>query len=233
MSASWKCCSSIDQPPRDLGAAGRARPDGRDPRRGRAPPAARRTGVARVFLEQLYTFGDLDRDPRGAGGHGRLLRPRQAERPSPVKAATDARNAAWSRPATAARRSPSITPRISRLALERLRGKVRYQPIGFELLPPKFTLSQLQTPLRDDPRAPLDKRNFRKKVAGAGAARGAGRSRAGRRPPGGAASTASTNAVTRSWQARLQLRDSTDKRRWGRVGSGPRSRSTHGHTSTV
>jgi regulator of protease activity HflC (stomatin/prohibitin superfamily) len=46
----------------------------------------------------------------------------------------------------------------------RLKGKVRYQPIGFELLPPKFTLSQLQHLYEAVLETELDKRNFRKKV---------------------------------------------------------------------
>ena len=49
-------------------------------------------------------------------------------------------------------------------ALARLKGKVRYQPIGFELLPPKFTLSQLQHLYEAVLATELDKRNFRKKV---------------------------------------------------------------------
>src|SRR5207244_8972366 len=49
-------------------------------------------------------------------------------------------------------------------ALARLKAKVRYQPIGFELLPPKFTLSQLQHLYEAILETKLDKRNFRKKV---------------------------------------------------------------------
>ena len=48
--------------------------------------------------------------------------------------------------------------------LARLKGKVRYQPIGFELLPPKFTLSQLQHLYEAVLETKLDKRNFRKKI---------------------------------------------------------------------
>ena len=49
-------------------------------------------------------------------------------------------------------------------ARERLRAKVRYQPIGFELLPPKFTLTQLQRLYEIILERELDKRNFRKKI---------------------------------------------------------------------
>ena len=53
-------------------------------------------------------------------------------------------------------------------ALKRLQGKVRYEPIGFELLPPKFTLSQLQRVYETVLERPLDKRNFRKKILAIG-----------------------------------------------------------------
>ena len=54
------------------------------------------------------------------------------------------------------------------LALDRLKGKVRYQPIGFELLPPRFTLGQLQALYETVLERPLDKRNFRKKILSMG-----------------------------------------------------------------
>jgi 8-oxo-dGTP diphosphatase len=53
---------------------------------------------------------------------------------------------------------------ILEMALERLRDKVRRQPIGFELLPKKFTLSELQRLYEIVLERPLDKRNFRKRV---------------------------------------------------------------------
>ncbi|MEL7521152.1 MAG: NUDIX hydrolase, partial [Cyanobacteria bacterium J06553_1] len=49
-------------------------------------------------------------------------------------------------------------------ALQRLRGKIRYEPIGFELLPQKFALSQLQRLYEQILERDLDKRNFRKKL---------------------------------------------------------------------
>ena len=54
--------------------------------------------------------------------------------------------------------------RILKAAHERVRGKVQYQPIGFELLPRKFTLSQLQHLYELVLERELDKRNFRKRV---------------------------------------------------------------------
>jgi 8-oxo-dGTP diphosphatase len=84
-----------------------------------------------------------------------------------VKAATDARNAAW----FAVDDTPKLAfdhNRILKVAEDRLRGKVRYQPIGFELLPPKFTLRHLQHLYEAILDRPLDKRNFRKKILSMG-----------------------------------------------------------------
>jgi ADP-ribose pyrophosphatase YjhB (NUDIX family) len=122
------------------------------------------TGVRNVFLEQLYTFGDVDRDPRdrvvsvayyalvNLSGHK-------------IKAATDARNAAWF-PVDDIPKLAFDHNRIFDVALKRLRGKVRYEPIGFELLPEKFTLGQLQKMYEKILEQDIDKRNFRKKILG-------------------------------------------------------------------
>lgn len=122
------------------------------------------TGVADLYLEQLYTFGDPHRDPRErvvSVAYYALVNLLQHQ----VTASTDARNAAWF--------SMDDTPplafdhdRILAMALQRLRAKVRYQPIGFELLPKKFTLTQLQRLYENILGTPLDKRNFRKKLLG-------------------------------------------------------------------
>jgi len=53
---------------------------------------------------------------------------------------------------------------IMKIAIERLRGKVRYQPIGFELLPEEFTLTQLQRLYETILGVELNKRNFRTKI---------------------------------------------------------------------
>ena len=53
-------------------------------------------------------------------------------------------------------------------AITRLKGKVRYQPIGFELLPTRFKLSQLQHLYEVVFEKQLDKRNFRKKIQSMG-----------------------------------------------------------------
>jgi 8-oxo-dGTP diphosphatase len=80
-----------------------------------------------------------------------------------VQAGTDASGAAW----FAAGDLPKLAfdhAEILATALRRLKGKVRYEPVGFELLPPKFTLTQLQKLYETILERPLDKRNFRKKV---------------------------------------------------------------------
>jgi len=120
------------------------------------------TNLRDVFLEQLYTFGAVRRDPRDrvvSVAYFALVN--LAEHP--VAAATDAREAAWFPAAD----TPALAfdhAEILDAALQRLKGKVRYQPIGFELLPEKFTLSQLQRLYETILERPLDKRNFRKKI---------------------------------------------------------------------
>jgi 8-oxo-dGTP diphosphatase len=120
------------------------------------------TGLEKVYLEQLFTFGEVDRDPRGrvvSVAYYALVKLSEHR----VQAATDARDAqwfpVWDTPTLAFDHS-QILP----VALERLKGKVRYQPIGFELLPKKFTLTQLQRLYEVILERELDKRNFRKKI---------------------------------------------------------------------
>ncbi len=124
------------------------------------------TGLKNVFLEQLYTFGAVERDPRErvvSVAHFALVKLSDHS----ALAATDAANAQWF-PVSKAPKLAFDHAEILAVALERLKGKVRYQPIGFELLPPKFTLSQLQHLYEAVLEVGLDKRNFRKKVLGFG-----------------------------------------------------------------
>ena len=124
------------------------------------------TGLKDVYLEQLYTFGDVRRDPRGrvvSVAYYALVNLADHR----VQAATDASDAAW----FAVSDLPRLAfdhDRILTAASERLKGKVRYQPIGFELLPQKFTLSQLQRLYETVLERTLDKRNFRKKILSMG-----------------------------------------------------------------
>ncbi len=121
------------------------------------------TGVRDVYLEQLYTFGDPNRDPRGRVitvayyalvASGRLS----------LVAGADAADARWF-PVT---RLPHLAfdhQSILDYALERLRNKLEYTTVGFQLLPEKFTLRELQTVYETILGRRLDKRNFRRKIA--------------------------------------------------------------------
>jgi len=128
--------------------------------------------LANIFLEQLYTFGDPHRDPRGRTVSVAYYGLVKLIDHAPV-AATDAKDAAWFPVADL----PPLAfdhEKIVAAAHRRLQGKVRYQPIGFELLPKKFTLSQLQHLYEIILERPLDKRNFRKKILGMGGSGNAG-----------------------------------------------------------
>jgi len=120
------------------------------------------TGLRDVYQEQLYTFGEIERDPRErviSVAYFALVR-RADHLPA---AATDAAEAAWFE----VENVPALSfdhAVILKMALERLRGKIRWQPIGFELLPKKFTLSQFQALYEAILGRELDKRNFRKKL---------------------------------------------------------------------
>ncbi len=120
------------------------------------------TGLEDIYLEQLYTFGAIDRDPRSrvvTVAYYALVKLMDHE----VRAATDAADAAW----FSVHDMPQLAfdhDEIFDMALERLKGKVQYKPIGFELLPEKFTLSELQHVYEAILEEKIDKRNFRRKV---------------------------------------------------------------------
>lgn len=125
---------------------------------------AEETGLTKIYLEQLYTFGEPGRDPRGrvvSVAYCALVRGADHT----PRGGSDARRAAW----FPAREPPPLAfdhAEILATALRRLQGKVRYEPIGFELLPRKFTLTQLQRLYEAVLGRALDKRNFRKKILG-------------------------------------------------------------------
>lgn len=120
------------------------------------------TGVTDVFLEQLYTFSDLD--GRGSvavaywalvdGGSARLAR-------------RDEWQPAWfdvgDLPDLAFRNEEVV-----RYALARLRNKLAYSNVAYSLLPPQFTLSRLQQAYEAILGTKLDKRNFRKRILSLG-----------------------------------------------------------------
>ena len=120
------------------------------------------TGVRDVFLEQLYTFGAPDRDPRTRvitivyfalvpGEHLTL------------RADTDASDASW----FAVDKLPDLAfdhTAIVEVGLERLKSKIEYSNVAYGLLPARFRLSELQRVYEIILGRPLDKRNFRKRV---------------------------------------------------------------------
>lgn len=124
------------------------------------------TGLACDYLEQLYTFGEPGRDPRGrviTVAYYALVRRTEHQ----IKGATDAREAAW----FSLHDLPKLAfdhDKVLSAAHKRLQGKVRYQPIGFNLLPVKFSLTELQRLYEAILDRPLDKRNFRKKILAMG-----------------------------------------------------------------
>ena len=123
------------------------------------------TGVQDVYLEQLYTFAEPGRDPRGrvitvayfALVPARDIQPRSGD---------DAAEAEW-------RSVYDLPPlafdhtQILTYALQRLRYKLEYTAVGFEMLPDEFTLSELQAAYEVILGETLDKRNFRRKILGA------------------------------------------------------------------
>lgn len=120
------------------------------------------TSVDDVYLEQLYTFGEPGRDPRGrviSVAYFALVR--QA---LDVRGGDDAADARW----FPLRALPPLAfdhGMILDYALERIRRKVEYTNIIYSLLPDIFTLSELQRVYEIVLGRDLDKRNFRKKIA--------------------------------------------------------------------
>lgn len=136
--------------------------------------------IGKVYLEQLYTFGAVDRDPRRrvvtvayyalvpadrlaaaglpAGEEGSLSRlyvPWEGETGGPVEALDDAgtpRNLAFDH------------DEILGMAVKRLRGKLNYAPVGFQLLPETFSLLDLQRIHQTILGRPLNKDSFRRRM---------------------------------------------------------------------
>ncbi len=122
------------------------------------------TGLRGIYMEQLYTFGDLQRHPQGrviTVAYYAMLRLDETSAPHPV---TDyVRQAVWH----SLKALPDLAfdhKNIIEKSLRKIRKKISYSPIAFELLPEKFTLTQLQQLYEAIWDKKLDKRNFRKKM---------------------------------------------------------------------
>ena len=120
------------------------------------------TGVKANYLEQLYTFGATQRDERFrvvSVAYLALINPNNYT----LKADTDAKDAQWfdmyDLPELAFDHKDIIA-----VGLKRLKTKINYQPIGFELLSTKFPFSDLENLYQTILNKKLDRRNFRKKL---------------------------------------------------------------------
>lgn len=118
------------------------------------------TGLQDIYLEQLYTYGDVDRDPEArviSSAYYALINIDHYDKELGKK-----HGAEWFN-------FDEIPPLIFdhntmvEKAFKRLKRKTIVEPLGFELLPEKFTLTQLQMLYEAIHRRKLDKRNFRKK----------------------------------------------------------------------
>lgn len=124
------------------------------------------TGVHDVYVEQLYTFGAPDRDPRTRVITVAYFALVAADAVEETVAGSDATETSW----FSLKSLPPLAfdhQQILDYALERLRNKLEYTMVGFELLPDEFTLSELQYAYELILEERLDKRNFRRKILSA------------------------------------------------------------------
>jgi 8-oxo-dGTP diphosphatase len=125
------------------------------------------TGVKDAYLEQLYTYGDPGRDPRGrvvTVAYFALI-PSDAQIRS--EGGSDAGQARWFPVADL----PPLAfdhSEVLDYAVRRVRYKLEYSAVGFELLPEEFTLSEIQHTYEIILGEKLDKRNFRRRMLESG-----------------------------------------------------------------
>jgi len=119
------------------------------------------TGLQNIYMEQLQTYGEIDRDPAGrvlsVAYYALIPAHRFSKRYSGKYGAT------W----VSLKELPALIMdhrQMVEKGLRRLRRRASSQPIGFELLPREFTIPQLQSLYEAIYQSPLDKRNFRKKI---------------------------------------------------------------------
>lgn len=141
------------------------------------------TGLGDVYLEQLYTFGHPARDPQGrvvSVAYVGLVPAGSLAVPAPADARY--RALAWRR----VDRLPALAydhAAVVAMATARLQAKLQYTNLVYTLLPPAFTLGELQALYEAILGRTLDRRNFRKKILGRGLLRALGRQRRGAHRP--------------------------------------------------
>ena len=127
---------------------------------------AEETGVRDVYLEQLYTFGEPGRDPRGRVISVAYIALVRAERQS-LEAATDAAAVHWFPVMELPQSLAFDHDRIIRFAIDRLRSKLEYTTLAFQLLPAVFSLPELKHIYEQILGEPLDRGNFYRKIKAA------------------------------------------------------------------
>jgi len=120
------------------------------------------TGAKDIYLEQLYTFGEPDRDPRDRVITVAYMALTNSEK-IVLTPKTDVSDAKW----FSVDELPKLAfdhSKILEYALKRLKWKFEYTTVAFSLLPEKFTMSQVQSLYEIAFNKKFDKRNFNKKI---------------------------------------------------------------------
>ena len=139
-----------------------------DPKENAEQAAQRHTenkaGIAasKVYAEQLYTFSDIDRDPRGRVVAVAYLALVPWEKLSPEE--QNGTKEVWWAPAKKAGKLAYDHDEVLLMAIERLRSRITYTTLLSKLMPKEFTLTELENAYEGILGRQLDKRNFRKKI---------------------------------------------------------------------
>lgn len=121
-----------------------------------------KTGLENIYLEQLYSFDEPGRDPRGrviSVAHYALVNPQRFE----VVAGNMANDVQWF-PVDTVPQLGFDHDQIFGQALQRLKSKILYYPVGFELLDETFTMTELHELYECILGISIDRRNFRRKI---------------------------------------------------------------------
>lgn len=119
-------------------------------------------GISEIYLEQLYSFDSLSRDPRGrvvAVAYYALVNPQKFS----LTAGTMANDVKW----LPVHKLPKLGfdhKEIFKTAMQRLKAKILYHPAGFELLNEEFTMTELHDLYECILGIEIDRRNFRRKI---------------------------------------------------------------------